>query len=63
MEDDFTRRKEKYGVNVIAQQKPKTFCQLVGEALQDLTLIVLIVAAVISLTLSLYIKCESRNQT
>ncbi|KAA0198336.1 Plasma membrane calcium-transporting ATPase [Fasciolopsis buskii] len=56
MEDDFTRRKEKYGVNVIAQQKPKTFCQLVGEALQDLTLIVLIVAAVISLTLSLYIK-------
>ncbi|TPP64026.1 Plasma membrane calcium-transporting ATPase 2 [Fasciola gigantica] len=56
MEDDFTKRKEKYGVNVIAQQKSKTFCELVGEALQDLTLIVLIVAAVISLALSLYIK-------
>ncbi|KER32593.1 hypothetical protein T265_01286 [Opisthorchis viverrini] len=55
-EDDFTKRKEKYNVNVIAKQRPKTFCELVGAALQDLTLIVLIVAAVISLALSLYLK-------
>ncbi|KAF7259111.1 hypothetical protein EG68_05359 [Paragonimus skrjabini miyazakii] len=57
-EDDFSKRREKYGVNVIAKQRPKTFCELVGEALQDLTLIVLIVAAIISLSLSLYIQCE-----
>ncbi|KAA3681892.1 Ca2+ transporting ATPase, plasma membrane [Paragonimus westermani] len=55
-EDDFSKRKEKYGANVIAKQRPKTFCELVGEALQDLTLIVLIVAAIISLALSLYIQ-------
>lgn len=55
VEDDFSKRRDKYGANVISKQRPKTFCELVGEALQDLTLIVLIVAAIISLALSLYI--------
>ncbi|CAL8074335.1 unnamed protein product [Calicophoron daubneyi] len=54
-EDDFSERKAKFGINVIAKQKPKSFCALVLEALGDLTLIVLMVSAVISLALSLYI--------
>ncbi|CAH8509078.1 unnamed protein product [Schistosoma turkestanicum] len=55
-EDDFTKRINAFGANVIPQQRAKTFLRLMWEALQDLTLIVLIVAAFISLALSLYIK-------
>lgn len=54
--DDFPKRIEVFGANVIPQQKPKTFIQLMWEALQDLTLIILICAAFISLALSLYIQ-------
>ncbi|XP_064632110.1 plasma membrane calcium-transporting ATPase 2-like isoform X3 [Lineus longissimus] len=43
-----------YGSNVIPPKPPKTFLQLVWEALQDITLIILIVAAIISLGLSFY---------
>ncbi|KAF6037394.1 PMCA [Bugula neritina] len=45
-------RQAKYGANVIPPKPPKTFLQLVWEALQDVTLIVLIVAAILSLALS-----------
>ncbi|CAH8557736.1 unnamed protein product [Schistosoma guineensis] len=55
-EDDFSKRINTFGANVIPQQRAKTFLRLMWEALQDLTLIVLIVAAFISLALSLYIK-------
>nr|CAH8853004.1 unnamed protein product [Trichobilharzia regenti] len=55
-EDDFSKRINAFGANVIPQQRAKTFLRLMWEALQDLTLIVLIVAAFISLALSLYIK-------
>uniref|UniRef100_A0A4W5KAY9 Calcium-transporting ATPase n=1 Tax=Hucho hucho TaxID=62062 RepID=A0A4W5KAY9_9TELE len=52
--DDIARRKEEFGPNVIPPKKPKTFLQLVWEALQDVTLIILEVAAIISLGLSFY---------
>ncbi|CAH8541801.1 unnamed protein product [Heterobilharzia americana] len=55
-EEDFSKRINAFGANVIPQQRAKTFLRLMWEALQDLTLIVLIVAAFISLALSLYIK-------
>ncbi|CDS40325.1 Ca2 transporting ATPase plasma membrane [Echinococcus multilocularis] len=45
-----------FGSNVIPPKPPKTFLQLMWEALQDVTLIVLMAAAVVSLALSLYSK-------
>uniref|UniRef100_A0A8C6PFJ0 Calcium-transporting ATPase n=1 Tax=Nothobranchius furzeri TaxID=105023 RepID=A0A8C6PFJ0_NOTFU len=52
--EDIAKRKEEFGQNVIPPKKPKTFLQLVWEALQDATLIILEVAAIISLGLSFY---------
>ncbi|XP_030650164.1 plasma membrane calcium-transporting ATPase 4 isoform X3 [Chanos chanos] len=52
--DDIARRKEEFGKNFIPPKKPKTFLQLVWEALQDVTLIILEIAAMISLGLSFY---------
>lgn len=51
---DLDKRKEIYGKNLIPPKKPKTFLQLVWEALQDVTLIILEIAAMISLGLSFY---------
>ncbi|XP_059184441.1 plasma membrane calcium-transporting ATPase 2 isoform X2 [Centropristis striata] len=51
---DLDKRKEIYGRNLIPPKKPKTFLQLVWEALQDVTLIILEIAALISLGLSFY---------
>lgn len=51
---DSKQREEVFGSNVIPPKPPKTFLQLVWEALQDVTLIILIVAAIISLGLSFY---------
>ncbi|KAM4676142.1 plasma membrane calcium-transporting ATPase 1 isoform 1-T2 [Discoglossus pictus] len=51
---DLERRQEVFGKNLIPPKKPKTFLQLVWEALQDVTLIILEVAAIISLGLSFY---------
>ncbi len=52
--DDIARRKEEFGKNFIPPKKAKTFLQLVWEALQDVTLIILEVAAILSLGLSFY---------
>jgi len=52
--DDLERRRDIFGSNVIPPKPPKTFLQLVWEALQDVTLIILEIAAIISLVLSLY---------
>ncbi|XP_059190974.1 plasma membrane calcium-transporting ATPase 1-like [Centropristis striata] len=52
--EDINRRIQVFGQNVIPPKKPKTFLQLVWEALQDVTLIILEVAAIISLGLSFY---------
>ncbi|XP_035244077.1 plasma membrane calcium-transporting ATPase 2 isoform X9 [Anguilla anguilla] len=51
---DLDKRREVYGKNIIPPKKPKTFLQLVWEALQDVTLIILEIAAMISLGLSFY---------
>ncbi|KAJ8386664.1 hypothetical protein AAFF_G00167800 [Aldrovandia affinis] len=51
---DISKRKEVFGQNLIPPKKPKTFLQLVWEALQDVTLIILEVAAIVSLGLSFY---------
>ena len=57
-ESDVEKQREVYGSNVIPQKPPKSIFRLVWEALQDITLLVLIVAAVLSLGLSLYMKCK-----
>lgn len=51
---DLEKRKQTFGMNFIPPKKPKTFLQLVWEALQDVTLIILEIAAIISLGLSFY---------
>lgn len=51
---DIEKRKTVFGENLIPPKKPKTFLQLVWEALQDVTLIILEVAAIVSLGLSFY---------
>uniref|UniRef100_A0A8C5R5X4 Calcium-transporting ATPase n=1 Tax=Leptobrachium leishanense TaxID=445787 RepID=A0A8C5R5X4_9ANUR len=51
---DFDKRRQIYGMNFIPPKKPKTFLQLVWEALQDVTLIILEIAAIVSLGLSFY---------
>ncbi|XP_040059133.1 plasma membrane calcium-transporting ATPase 1 isoform X1 [Gasterosteus aculeatus] len=51
---DLEKRHASYGQNFIPPKKAKTFLQLVWEALQDVTLIILEIAAIISLGLSFY---------
>ncbi|KAG7224259.1 hypothetical protein INR49_000502 [Caranx melampygus] len=51
---DLERRYQAFGQNFIPPKKPKTFLELVWEALQDVTLIILEAAAIISLGLSFY---------
>lgn len=52
--EDVALRQKLYGKNVIPPKPMKPFLLLMYEALQDMTLIVLIVAAGISMGLSLY---------
>jgi Ca2+ transporting ATPase len=47
-------RRDVFGSNTIPPKAPKTFLQLVWEALQDVTLIILELAALVSLGLSFY---------
>jgi len=49
---DTRSRLDVFGSNVIPPKPPKSFMELVWEAIQDVTLIILIVAAAISLALS-----------
>lgn len=51
---DLENRHKAFGRNFIPPKKAKTFLQLVWEALQDVTLIILEIAAIISLGLSFY---------
>lgn len=51
---DMQHRQETFGSNMIPPKPPKTFMQLVWEALQDVTLIILEIAALVSLGLSFY---------
>lgn len=52
-----------FGQNFIPPKKPKTFLQLVWEALQDVTLIILEVAAIVSLGLSFYRPPDSGSKS
>ncbi len=61
--EDIKRRKQEFGQNLIPPKKPKTFVQLVWEALQDITLIILMVAAIISLGLSFYSPPDAERQS
>ncbi|XP_015124545.1 plasma membrane calcium-transporting ATPase 2 isoform X1 [Diachasma alloeum] len=51
---DMQHRRDTFGSNMIPPKPPKTFLQLVWEALQDVTLIILEIAALVSLGLSFY---------
>lgn len=51
---DIQHRRDTFGSNMIPPKPPKTFLQLVWEALQDVTLIILEIAALVSLGLSFY---------
>ncbi|XP_065083006.1 plasma membrane calcium-transporting ATPase 2 isoform X4 [Ochlerotatus camptorhynchus] len=51
---DIEHRRETFGSNTIPPKPPKSFLTLVWEALQDVTLIILEIAAIISLLLSFY---------
>uniref|UniRef100_A0A8C8DTY8 Calcium-transporting ATPase n=1 Tax=Oryzias sinensis TaxID=183150 RepID=A0A8C8DTY8_9TELE len=59
---DLEKRKTAFGENLIPPKKPKTFLQLVWEALQDVTLIILEVAAIVSLGLSFYRPPEAERE-
>lgn len=61
--DDLARRKEEFGKNFIPPKKPKTFLKLVWEALQDVTLIILEIAAMISLGLSFYRPPDAERES
>uniref|UniRef100_A0A8C6TAF5 Calcium-transporting ATPase n=1 Tax=Neogobius melanostomus TaxID=47308 RepID=A0A8C6TAF5_9GOBI len=61
--EDIDRRKRKFGSNTIPPKKPKSFLRLIFEALQDVTLIILEVAALISLGLSFYKPAGSERPT
>nr|AAW24961.1 SJCHGC07111 protein [Schistosoma japonicum] len=56
LSNDLAKRREVFGTNVIPPTPPKSFFQLMWEALQDVTLIVLMAAAGVSLLLALYSK-------
>lgn len=51
---ELTKRREVFGANEIPPHPPKCFLQLVWEALQDVTLVILLVSAIVSLALSFY---------
>lgn len=53
-EDDLSVRVAAYGRNEIPPKPPKTFFRLMFEALQDVTLVILIICAGISFCLSFY---------
>ncbi|XP_044123587.1 plasma membrane calcium-transporting ATPase 4 isoform X2 [Neovison vison] len=59
---DLEKRKQVFGQNFIPPKKAKTFLELVWEALQDVTLIILEIAAIISLVLSFYRPPGEENE-
>ncbi|XP_042147807.1 plasma membrane calcium-transporting ATPase 3 isoform X16 [Ixodes scapularis] len=58
---DLEHRRQTFGPNSIPPKAPKTFLQLVWEALQDMTLIILQVAAFVSLILA-FIEPEDHHE-
>jgi len=62
-EGAFTERIQTFGSNVYPERKFKGFFELVWETLQDLTLIILCVAAVISLVLGIAFPNEEEGES
>ncbi|XP_057323721.1 plasma membrane calcium-transporting ATPase 2 isoform X10 [Microplitis mediator] len=58
---DMQHRRDTFGSNMIPPKPPKTFLTLVWEALQDVTLIILEIAALVSLGLSFYHPAPQKN--
>ncbi|CAI6369427.1 unnamed protein product [Macrosiphum euphorbiae] len=58
---DLEHRKETFSSNTIPTKPAKTFMQLVWEALHDVTLIILEIAALVSLGLSLYTPADEES--
>jgi len=54
--EDFEKRMDYFGRNYIEPKKPKTYLELVWEGLHDLTVIMLLISAVISLVFGLTIE-------
>ncbi|KAF8372116.1 mca-3 [Pristionchus pacificus] len=52
--EELARRRAVFGANEIPPHPPKSFLRLVWEALQDVTLVILLVSAIVSLALSFY---------
>ena len=50
--EDLEHRRDVFGSNVIPPKPPKTFLELMWEAMQDVTLIILEIAALVSLAVS-----------
>lgn len=59
---DLADRRRIFGSNVIPPKPAKSFLRLVWEAIQDVTLIILLVAALISLGLSFYKPPKSTSK-
>lgn len=58
---DLEHRRETFGSNTIPPKPPKTFLQLMWAALQDVTLIILQIAALVSLVLSFYRPVDDKG--
>ncbi|XP_031778695.1 plasma membrane calcium-transporting ATPase 2 isoform X3 [Nasonia vitripennis] len=59
---DIQHRRDTFGSNMIPPKPPKTFLTLVWEALQDVTLIILEIAALVSLGLSFYHPSDENEE-
>jgi magnesium-transporting ATPase (P-type) len=59
---DVERRKEVFGTNTIPAKKPKSFLELAWEAAQDFTLIILMIAAAISLVLAFVAPSPTKSE-
>lgn len=59
---DLEHRRDVFGSNTIPPRPAKSFLELVWEALQDVTLIILQLAALVSLLLSFYSPPKESNE-
>ena len=60
---DLDLRRQVYGANIIPPKPPKTFWMLMWEAVQDVTLIILMVAAIVSLRLWLVARFSAQDSS
>lgn len=60
---DLDLRRQVYGANIIPPKPPKTFWMLMWEAVQDVTLIILMVAAIVSLLLWLVARFSAQDSS